>query len=54
VLAWVHERTEWVTGRGQIVGEAKVTVYPGPVPPKAERIVVGSFVPVSAPPAGTA
>ena len=49
VLAWVTERTEWVAGRGQTVGEAKVTVYPGPVPPKAERVVGGSFVPVTAP-----
>jgi hypothetical protein len=54
VLAWVHERSEWVAGRGQIVGEAKVTVYPGPVPAKAERVVSGSFVPVSAPPIGSA
>jgi hypothetical protein len=54
VLAWVHERTEWVTGRGQIIGEAKVVVYPGTVPARAERIVSGTFVPVSAPPAGNA
>jgi hypothetical protein len=49
VLAWVSERMEWVAGRGQIVGEAKVMVFPGPVPAKAERIVGGTFVPVTAP-----
>lgn len=49
VLEWVKERTEWVEGRGQIVGEAKVTVYPGEVPAKKERVVSGTFVPVTAP-----
>jgi hypothetical protein len=48
VMAWVHERMEWVAGRGQTVGEAKVTVYPATVPAKAERVVSGSFVPVTA------
>ncbi len=50
VGAFVQERMEWVAERGQIIGEAKVTVYPGPVPDKSERIVGGSFVPVTAPP----
>jgi hypothetical protein len=51
VLAWVAERNEWVEGRGQIVGEAKVTVWPGPIPKKgAERVQGGSFIPVTAPP----
>jgi hypothetical protein len=54
VLAWVDERIDWVKGRGQTVGEAKVTVYPGPVPANAERVVSGSFVPVSATPIGSA
>ncbi len=54
VHAWVDERIEWVKGRGQTVGEAKVTVYPGPVPANAERVVSGSFVPVSATPIGSA
>jgi hypothetical protein len=50
VLAWVAERNEWVEGRGQMVGEAKVTVYPGPLPAKVtERVKGGSFVPVSGP-----
>lgn len=53
VMAWVEERMEWVASRGQTVGEAKVTVYPGPVPAKAERVVLGTFVPVTAPPKGT-
>jgi hypothetical protein len=50
VMAFVEERMEWVAGRGQTIGEAKVTVYPGPVPDKSERIVGGSFVPVTAAP----
>ena len=51
VLAWVAERNEWVEGRGQIVGEAKVTVWPGPIPKKgADRVQGGSFIPVTAPP----
>lgn len=51
VLAWVAERNEWVESRNQVVGEAKLTVWPGPLPkPNAERVQSGSFVPVSAPP----
>jgi hypothetical protein len=51
VLAWVAERNEWVEGRGQIVGEAKVTVWPGPIAKKgADRVQGGSFIPVTAPP----
>jgi hypothetical protein len=51
VLAWVAERTEWVDSRGQIVGEAKVTVWPGPIPKAgADRVQGGSFIPVTAPP----
>lgn len=57
VLAFVAEREEWVRDRGQVVGEAKVTVYPGALPPaaKGERVRSGSFVPVTAParPAGS-
>jgi hypothetical protein len=52
VLAWVHERMEWVADRGQTVGEAKVTVYPNDVPAKKSRVVNGSFVPVTAPAKG--
>jgi hypothetical protein len=53
VRAFVEERMEWVAARGQTIGEAKVTVYPGPVPANSERIVGGSFVPVTAPPKGS-
>jgi hypothetical protein len=51
VLAWVAERNEWVDGRGQIVGEAKVTVWPGVIAKKgADRVQGGTFIPVTAPP----
>lgn len=51
VLAWVRERDEWVEGRGQIVGDAKVTLWPGVVPAadKGERVKRGTFTPVTAP-----
>jgi hypothetical protein len=49
VLAWVAERTDWVKGRNQIVAEATLEVYPGPVPAGAERVVTGRFIPVTAP-----
>jgi len=49
-LAWVAERNEWVEGRGQIVGEAKVKVWPGPLPKSgAERVDSGVFIPVTGP-----
>jgi hypothetical protein len=48
--AWVAERNEWVEGRGQVVGEAKITIYPADVPKGQDRVVTGSFVPVTAPP----
>ncbi len=48
--AWVAERNEWVESRGQIVGEAKITVWPGALPkPGAERVQSGTFIPVTAP-----
>ena len=51
VLAWVAERNEWVEGRNQVVGEAKLSVWPGPLPkPGADRVQNGSFIPVTAPP----
>ncbi len=51
VLAWVAERNEWVEGRGQIVGEAKVTVWPGVIGKKgSDRVQGGTFIPVTAPP----
>jgi hypothetical protein len=50
VTAWVNERNGWVESRGQVVGEANVTVYPGPLPDGVtERVQMGSFVPVTAP-----
>lgn len=50
VMAWVAERNEWVESRGQIVGEAKVTVYPAALPkPGADRVKHGTFVPVTGP-----
>ena len=50
VMAWVAERNEWVDSRGQIVGEAKVTVHPGALPtPGTDRVQHGSFVPVTGP-----
>jgi hypothetical protein len=51
VAAWVAERNEWVDSRGQIVGEAKITLWPGALPkPNADRVVSGTFIPVTAPP----
>jgi alanyl-tRNA synthetase len=50
VLAWVKERDEWVEGRGQVVGDAKVVVWPGPIPDKGgDRVKRGTFIPVTAP-----
>lgn len=52
VLAWVKEREEWVADRGQVIGEAVVTVWPGPVPPGESRVQRGGrFVPVAREPA---
>ena len=49
VKAWIAEREEWVTGRGQTVGECTVKVWPGKMPAKEEeRVKEGRFVPVSA------
>jgi hypothetical protein len=51
VLASVSERDEWVRDRGQVVGDARVTAWPGPLPASArgERIRGGTFVPVTTP-----
>ena len=50
VTAWVRERDEWVKDRGQVVGDAKVTVWPGPIPASdgGERVKRGTFIPVTA------
>lgn len=49
VMAWVHERDEWVASRNQVVGDAKVVVWPGAVPKGEERVKRGTFIPVTAP-----
>jgi hypothetical protein len=51
VMAWVEERNEWVRDRGQCVGEAGLQVWPGPIPAGsgAERVITGTFIPVTAP-----
>jgi hypothetical protein len=49
VMEWIRERDGWVVNRGQIVGEATVTVWPGEVPIGGERIVGGRFFPVTGP-----
>jgi hypothetical protein len=49
VLAWIAEREQWVSGRGQCVGECTVKVWPGRIPPKeSERVKEGRFFPVTA------
>ncbi|MGD0524313.1 MAG: hypothetical protein ABSE49_04175 [Polyangiaceae bacterium] len=48
IVAWIAERNEWVAGRGQIVGECTVKVWPGKLPNKdADRVKEGRFTPVS-------
>ena len=49
VLAWIRERDEWVANRGQIVGDAKVVVWPADLPKGEERVKRGTFIPVTAP-----
>lgn len=50
VMAWVAERNEWVADRGQVVAEAKVTVWPGTLPKKGmDRVQGGTFIPITAP-----
>ncbi len=48
VREWIDERNDWVKSRGQVVGEAKLQVYPGPVPSGKDRVASGSFIPVTA------
>jgi len=49
VMAFVADRTTWVEGRGQMVGEARVEVFPADLPEgETERIIGGTFVPVTA------
>lgn len=50
-MAWIDERMEWVRDRNQIVGSAKITVWPGVLPKSAggERVQKGTFIPCAAP-----
>ncbi|MEM9189819.1 MAG: hypothetical protein AAGF12_11625 [Myxococcota bacterium] len=41
IAAWVAERNGWIEAKGQIVGEARIAVYPGPIPDGEERILEG-------------
>lgn len=51
VTEWVRERAGWVADRGLVIGEAVVTVWPGPVPKGESRVQPGGrFVPVAPPP----
>lgn len=53
VLEWVKERNTWVESRGQVIGIAKVQVWPGPLPAgQEERVAEGNFVPILAPTEG--
>jgi hypothetical protein len=48
IAAWIAERNEWVESRGQVVGEAKLSVWPATLPkPGIDRVHAGSFVPVA-------
>ena len=48
--AWIEERNTWVESRNQVVGDAKLQIYPGELPDGVtERIVSGTFIPVTAP-----
>jgi hypothetical protein len=51
VAAWVEERNSWVESRNQIVGEARLSVWPAEIPEGKgnERILSGTFIPVTAP-----
>lgn len=49
IVAWIEERNSWVESRGQVVGEAKMSVWPGPLPKGVtERVHAGSFIPITA------
>jgi hypothetical protein len=51
VAAWVEERNSWVESRNQVVGDARLQVWPGEIPEGKgdERIISGTFIPVAAP-----
>jgi len=41
VAAWVAERHEWLQSRRQVIGEATLTVWPGPLPPARRHAGAG-------------
>ena len=41
VAAWVAERDEWVRSRGERVRAASLVVWPGELPPEAQRVHSG-------------
>lgn len=50
VEEFVKERASWVKDRNQVVGEARVELYPNELPEGVtERVISGTFVPVAAP-----
>ncbi|MCA9621146.1 MAG: hypothetical protein KC731_19125 [Myxococcales bacterium] len=49
IKEWVEERNTWVESRNQVVGDATITVHPGDLAEGQERIISGTFIPVSAP-----
>lgn len=49
IEAWLNERNEWVKERNQVVGDARLTVWPGKLPKPGVDRVQGTFVPVAAP-----
>ena len=49
-MAWIAERNTWVEDRGQMVGDASLQVWPGPIPEGSfDRVEYGTFIPVTAP-----
>ncbi len=49
IEAWLIERNEWVKERNQVVGDARLTVWPGKLPKPGVDRVHGTFIPVAAP-----
>lgn len=49
IEAWLEERNGWVKDRNQVVGDAKLAVWPGKLPKPGMDRVQGSFIPVAAP-----
>lgn len=49
IEAWLAERNDWVKERNQVVGDARLTVWPGKLPRPGVDRVQGTFIPVAAP-----